>query len=159
LVPESDHGVGVLIAEDAEGRGLQRIVAATFGWLAEPAGGEHTQHVSVSKDQHVTVNAAHLGEHPVGAAADILPRLAARAAVAPQRPVGLERLDLLGGETLVAAVVPFHQVWSHLSLLAISREAAGLERALQWAREDERKRPGMQPGAEPAGLAPALLGQ
>ena len=115
--------------------------------------------MSVGKDQHVAVSAADFGDHAVGAATDILRLLAARAAVAPQGPVWIEPLNLLGGETLVAAVIPLHQVGSQLSLLAISREAGGLEGALQGAREDERKLRGTQPRAEGAGLAPSLVGQ
>src|SRR5437764_1359532 len=113
----------------------------------------------VGEDQHVAGNATDLGDDVVGSAADIGRGLAAGTAIPPERPVRMDRLDFFRGETFVAAVIPFDQVRHHPGLLRIARQAAGLERALEWARQDERKCPGTKPRAECRGLPTPLLGQ
>src|SRR6266480_6143031 len=71
----------------------------------------------------------------------------------------MDRLDFFRGETLLAAVIPLDQVRHYPGLLSIARQAAGLECAHKWAREDERKCPGTQARAQRRGLAPTLIGQ
>ena len=105
------------------------------------------------------VGCRYLGDDVVGAVADIGRGLAAGTAIPPERPVRMDRLDFFRGETLVAAVIPLDQVRQHPGLLPIARQAAGLERALERARQDERKCPGTQPRAKRRSLAPPLLGQ
>src|SRR5205823_14065019 len=106
LVPAPDHMVAVLLAEDAECCCLEPVVPAAFGWLAEPAGGQDPQYVSVGKDQRVALHATHFSDDAIDSATDIRRCFAAGPTVPPERPVGIGRGDLLGRETLVSAVVP-----------------------------------------------------
>src|SRR5205807_6069098 len=71
----------------------------------------------------------------------------------------MDLLDLLRRETLVAAVIPLDQIRPYLGALPISRQAAGLERALERACQNERKRPRSKPRTERPCLSPPLLGQ
>src|SRR5207302_6095899 len=71
----------------------------------------------------------------------------------------MDLLDLLRRETLVAAVIPLDQIRPYLGALPISRQAAGLERALERACQNERKRPRSKPRAERPCLSLPLLGQ
>ena len=74
----------MLVVQDAERGGLERVVTTRFGGLTEPACGEHPKHVSVGEDQRVPLRRADLGNHPIGAAADIGRCLAAGSTVAPE---------------------------------------------------------------------------
>ena len=97
------------------------------GRQAEPARGEHPQHVTVRDQGDVAIREERRGplEYPVDPLADLLDGLARVAGVAgndpvpPQRPAGPVPLDLDGRDALVAAVVPFPQVrgrsWSPMS--------------------------------------------
>ena len=118
-VPGRDHRLLVLVAERAQGAGVRVAEHSRGGRVeAEPARGEDPLQVTVPDDRDVTV--AQQRPDPVqdrvGPRGHLRERLAGMAlaagddAVAPQVPARLGRPDLLLGQALVAAVVPFEQV-------------------------------------------------
>src|SRR5712692_8921298 len=158
-VPPADHRVLVLVAQHAERRGLQRIVPASSGGLVQPASREHAQDMSVREDQDVACDLPYLRDHRVNPATDVGRRLAIGAAITPEGPAGVLLGDLPRGPTLVPAVIPLHQLRSHLCRRSITRQAARLQRAPQWAAEDQRKVPGAEGLRERRRLPLALRGE
>ena len=97
-----------------------------------------------------------LGDDAVGAGADLGRRLAAGAAVGPQRPVGAIDVDVGARPPLVVAVVPLEQVVAKLRPVAEAGELAGLPGAAERAAEDAVELDGGERLAEPARLLLAL---
>jgi len=149
----------VLVAQDTERGGLQQIVASGLGRLAQPARGEHAQHVAVGEDQDVALRGADLGDHPVDSAADIRGLLTAGASVAPERPAGTDLRDLFGRHPFIAAVVPLHQLRSWLRVRAITGQPAGLGGSLEGAGQHQRELPALQLRAQGLRLPAPLLGE
>src|SRR6516164_5203075 len=127
VVPQADHWLAevVLVSQDAEGGGAQHKVAPPNRVEAEPAGSEHAQEMRTRKQQNVAVDGAHAADDALGR------RLAARAAVAEQPPIGVLLEYLRGAPALVVAVVPFHQIRIEFRPVAKTRQLAGPDGALQ----------------------------
>src|SRR2546423_4757707 len=159
LVPAPDYRVAMLFPQQAEGCRLQRIVPAAFGWLVEPARGQHPQHVSVGKNQHVALDTADLGDDAIDSAADIRGRFAAGSTVAPERPIRVGPGNLFGGETFVAAVVPLLQFRPYLGLRPVTRQRAGIAGALQRAGQYHGELPGIELGAQRLRLSAPVIGE
>src|SRR6476660_2958312 len=137
LAPAPDHGGAVLVSERAQRSRAKREQGAILGRKPQPASGQYAQHVAVTERDPVAIGGADLAEHTVGARPDVRGRLPIRAAVAPQAPTGALPVDLRGGEALIVAVVPLAQVLLDLDLLFQTGELAGLDGALQRARQHE----------------------
>ena len=61
----------MLVTEPAQRAGGEREQAPVLWRQSEPAGGEHAQHVAMTKGDRVGVGSANLGDHAVGARSDI----------------------------------------------------------------------------------------
>src|SRR5262245_44184822 len=99
VVPEADRGLrrAVVVAERREARRPEQEARAGRGLEPEPAGGERAQEVPAREEQHVAPCRAHPPDDAVGARPDLRRRLAARAAVAEEQPIGALRVDLRAG--------------------------------------------------------------
>ena len=75
----------------------------------------------MGEDEHVALDRPQAGNDAVGAGADLRHRLAARAAVAEQLPVGALLVDVGGRPAFVGAVVPLEHVG--VDTVAIAAEA------------------------------------
>src|SRR5204862_5174644 len=83
LVPRADHRSLPLVAELADRRGVEREQASGVRLQGDPAGGQDAQEVPVGEQQRVAARLTRTGEDAVGALADVVDRLAVRAAVVP----------------------------------------------------------------------------
>src|SRR5262245_42600969 len=95
--------------------------------------------MAVREQGHMALDRADLCDHTIDARPDLLRAFPTRASIGehyPPRPCGV---DLLWGESLVLAVVPFHQIAIDLGSLAESRQLTSFPRPLERARQDERK--------------------
>src|SRR5207249_639942 len=61
--------------------------------------------------------------------------------------------------TLVLAVVPLHQLVARNRTVSVASQPAGLDGALQRARQNEREAPASERAADALRLVPALLGE
>ena len=125
----------------------------------DPARAEHAQVVAVGEQGDVAVGGEGAPDHPVGAGADLVRGLAARAAVAPQVPPGSHRADVLGADALELAVLELAQVVVDHRPVGEARQLAGLAGAAQRARQHEREVPALEAAGEREGLLPADVGQ
>jgi len=72
-VPGKDDRLLVLGAQGADGAGVEQEELAALWWQAEPAGGEHAQHVAVRDQGDISLRQQRGRplEHPVGPLADL----------------------------------------------------------------------------------------
>src|SRR5437867_8467606 len=112
IVPQSNHRLGpvVLVAERGEARRAQQQISPGRGLEPEPAGAQHPQEMPAREEQDVSPRFPHAAHHAVGPGADLVWRLAARAAVAEELPVGTLGVNLGAGASLILPVVPFDQI-------------------------------------------------
>ena len=76
----------MLVTQDRERRGAQVEQPAVRGRQPQPAGRQHAEKMAVAEEQLPPFDRPQPGDDPIGPGADLLDRLAARAAVAKQRP-------------------------------------------------------------------------
>ncbi len=158
-VPERQGASAVLVPEHADRRRGQGQPDALGRLEVEPAGGDDPQDVPVGEDDRVAVDLGELGDHAVGAGADLRGRLAARRAVGPQRPVGDLLADVGARAALVVAVVPLLEVVAELRAVAEAGQLAGLAGAGQRAGQDAGEVAVRERLAQRAGLVAAVVDQ
>ena len=95
--------------------------------------------MSVAEQGDVSRRGTNLGDNAIGARADLFRRLAARTAVAKNRPTRPSRANLFRRESFVLAIVPLDQVGLDIGKLAKPSEFAGFAGALERTREDQCK--------------------
>ena len=134
-------------------------MAAVSGGEGDPARAEHAQHVAVREHRSRAARTRELGDHAVGALADVARLLAAGAAVAPQAPVGTQLLDLRCGQTLVLAVVPLEQVLAGKRSCCEACESARFQGTGGWAHEHQLELPACEPRGELRCILAAALGE
>src|SRR5262249_6669995 len=127
-IPELHRGRVAIVAEDVQGRGVEQEVLAGAGRQTDPAGDQHAKNVAVSEQRDVARRRADARQDPVDPRADLRRSLAARTAVTEDHPARRLRVDLLGREPLVLAVVPFLQVRLEHCAGAETGQLAGLAR-------------------------------
>src|SRR5438105_11128434 len=110
VVPELEQVAAVALPQDAEGGRIQVQPGARLQRQLEEDDAQHAQEVPVAEDYDRGGAARFQGLEKAGRpASNVLRRLAARAAVAPEVPVRALGVDLAAGDALVVAVVPLHQ--------------------------------------------------
>src|SRR5215469_2039705 len=117
-IPRRDHWLVVLGAQHADRPSIKPVVPARLWCLAEPPSGENTQHVAVADQRDIAVAEQwpHAAQHGVGTRADVGNTLSGMAAIAgddavtPQVPAWPLLPDLVAGEPLITAVIPFPQI-------------------------------------------------
>ena len=109
-VPDSHGGYSPVVAEDTQRSRIQQKVLTTACRQSDPSRHEHAQHVSVREQRNVAVDRARAGDHTVHARTDLLRRLAAWSFIPKEQPTRRHAVDLPRRQSLVVAVVPFHQV-------------------------------------------------
>src|SRR4026207_2130198 len=106
------------------------------GCQPQPAGREYSQNVPVSEESRIALQCAYSCDHTIGTDADLLWSLSARAAaIVEDCPTWAMNKNLLGGQSFVVPVVPFHQIRIDLGARAQTRQFAGLPRPSQRARQ------------------------
>src|SRR5207244_922840 len=100
FVPELQGRMVVLLAERAEGPGVQPLEPRDPDVEAEVAGRERAEAVAVSEQQDRAAGVADLEQEPVHPRGHLPGRLAARTAVAEQLPPRPGPLDVPGGDAL-----------------------------------------------------------
>src|SRR5262245_42972760 len=86
LVPPLDHRLLALVAEDAEGRGVQGEASTAIRGEVQPSRREHPEDVAVGEQGHVPFDGPHPLDDAIGPFAELLDRLATDHAVPPQVP-------------------------------------------------------------------------
>src|SRR5215218_10354706 len=133
VIPEPEYAALALEAEVADRGGAESEPAARLRRELDPAGADHAQEVPMREQRDVAARGERTLDHPVGAGAGVLERLAARRPVAPDVPAGPLLPDLERGPPLVLAVAELAQVLQDLGALSEARQLAGVPRALHRA--------------------------
>src|SRR5262249_32853954 len=115
--------------------------------------------MAMGEEQDIPCRGERALDDLVRARPDLRRGLAARDAVAPQRPPGTVDPDVDGAKPLVVPVVPLEQVVSGLALVAEAGEATGVRSTREGAGEHEGKLPACEPAAREVGLRAAFVGQ
>src|SRR3974390_3132142 len=158
-VPDSYGRYIMIVAEDAQRACIQeKVLAATRG-EPDPARREHAQHVSVCEQQDIAVAGARTRDYPIDPCANLLGGFATRAAVSEDQPTRRDLMDLLGRQSFVCAVVPFHQIRVDDHILTETRQFAGLSRPLHRAAESEPRKISAQYWPHPFREPAAAVGQ
>src|SRR5439155_24249219 len=111
------------------------------------------------EQQGVSFAVSHRAYDPVGARADLVWRLAPRAAVAKQPPVRALGVDVGAGATFIRAVVPPDEIGLDLRRGAEASQLARPDRPLQGTGEHRGEGQSLQPLSEPESLGFAVPGQ
>src|SRR5262245_53672481 len=74
-VPELHRGRVAVVAEDAEGRGIEHEALANRRREADPTGNEHAEEVTVREQRHVPAQLANARDHAVRARGHLLGHL------------------------------------------------------------------------------------
>lgn len=84
IIPQPDDRLGqvVLKSKYAYAGGAQSEKFSTGRFQPEKPGGQHPQHVTAGKYQHIALDRAHAFEHLIGAPPYLRGHFAARAAIA-----------------------------------------------------------------------------
>src|SRR4051794_7134312 len=140
-VPDHEGAHVALPPQAADRAGAEQQVAAELDRPLNPAGAERAQDVAVRDAQDVVLavrpgGGGQLGREAVAARRDVVRRLAARPAVAPQPPVRPLTADVARRDALVLAVVPLAQLLADLGAVADPGELGGVPGAAQRADED-----------------------
>src|SRR5919198_1363441 len=139
---------------------LAFVFALAAGTAGAPAlGGLSWVMVTAGAAGVVYVDRLDAGEYPVGPDGQIVQGLAAGEAALPRRPARPLLPDVGGGEAVVGAVVPLHQIGLEFGLVAVAGQPGGLQRPFQRADQDESEPFPGQPGTEPLGLAAPPVGE
>src|SRR5262249_1056440 len=130
-VPDLHRGRVVVVAEDVQGRGVEREVLAAGGRKADPPRDQHSEDVAVGEQGDVARRVADAGDDAIDPRAELRGCLATRAAVPEDHPARLLLADLLRREPLLLAVVPFLQVGLDHRASAETRQLARLARSTE----------------------------
>src|SRR5215212_1008208 len=158
-VPHPDHRGCPLPTEYAERGRREREERAPRRFELKPASRQHAEQMPVREQGRVAVEVAQLRNHGVDPGADSLRGLAARTAVAPERPGRAPLADLVCLEPFVLAVVPLDQLGAPLRLVREPGKAAGVYCALERARKNMLERALGEPAAKQLALLPPVVGQ
>src|SRR5678816_2830493 len=90
-----------VMGEDAQRRGIEQEMLATFGRKADPPRDQNAKEVAVGEQRRVARGGANSRDHPIDPGADLHGALAPGATVAEQHPVRRPGLDLCRRESLV----------------------------------------------------------
>jgi hypothetical protein len=137
VIPQSDCRSGqiVLVAKRAQARSAQQEIFARPGFQPKPTGGQDPEKVSARKNQNIPLDRAHALDHTIGSCTNLARRFPSWTAIAEDLPAGALAVDLRRPETLVLAIVPFHQIVVDFGLGAKAGQFAGPGRALQRTSE------------------------
>src|SRR5580692_2584634 len=139
-VPDFHGGYVAVIAEDAQGAGIEEEMLASAGGQSDPPCHQGAQHVSVGKQRNVAIGTPRSRNHPIHPGTHLLWRLTARASIPKDQPARRHRMDLLRRQSLILAVIPLGEVGMDDGHIAEPRQCAGLARPLHRADEYERER-------------------
>src|SRR5256885_298721 len=96
IVPQADHWLlqpVVLVAEDADRRGIQQEKARRVRGQPQPASRQHPENMSVSKDKHVPWFLPRSRDDSIRPLTDLLRGLSSGTAIAKQVPPGRLLVD------------------------------------------------------------------
>ena len=111
---------------------------ARAGRQSQPSGCEYSQHVAVSERNCIASQRTHFCDHTIDSHAELLRSFSASAAaIVEDCPARMVSLNLVGGQSFVIAVVPFHQIRINLGARSQSRQFTGLPRPSQRARQHQ----------------------
>ena len=100
----------MLVSDDRDGGGVEHKAPPLPRVEAQAHRRDHPQDVPVREQQHVATGSVGPGEHPLCACGHLIGALALRHLAIPDRPSRHALADVVGGHTLVGAVVPLVQV-------------------------------------------------
>ena len=149
----------MLIPECGHRRRGQGEVLPGSGLQSQPAGGQYPEKVAMGEDKDVPGGSFELPDDTIGAPSNVGRPLAPRAAVAPQRPVGILPANFGTRDPLVLPVIPLPQVRVHEGRHRKPGEPAGFLRTLQRAGQDQFEVPLLQNWPDGHGLFSARLRQ
>jgi hypothetical protein len=119
---------------------LQRESPALCRLEADPASCENAEKVPMAKDHDRALGPArHTLQYAVHASPDLSSTFSTRAAVHEDVPTGELNADLRGGQALIAAVVPLHELGIDLDITSEPCELTGLDRPTQWTDKDPNR--------------------
>src|SRR5262249_41561390 len=126
---------------------------------SDPSRGQDAAEMAVREERDVAPQHPKSGNEAVGTLGNLRRRLAVRAAVPKQIPIGPRLMDFHWSPSLIVAVIRLGKFRFYPGLPFQSNEGAGLLRALPRAGQHGREPDVVQGGAEPARLVLAMRGQ
>jgi hypothetical protein len=109
-------------------------------WKSKPPGGEHPANVALRKQSDMSFQRPDPCDHPIDSGTNLLrafPHLGSRRGRASSRG---SRMELIGGQPFVFAIVPFHQIWIDFrASLPSTRKRAGQNQREPLLGQDRRQ--------------------
>ena len=131
----------MLVAEDIKHTGLDDEMTALDGWQLKPSGDQHSEHVAVGKEDHIILDVFQAFDDPIAPLGDLIGGLSSGCRVHEDSPGGIGLPDLLGGNSLILAVVPLREILGGLGTVEESGKFTGPLCTLARAAKDELEIP------------------